>query len=89
MDKEAPVVVATVSSESEAIVIKSLLASYEIGCHYMAEMPHRFYPLQGENLPEIKIYVTANAAGEARRILDEYRRREVPIRLVDEDEEQS
>jgi hypothetical protein len=86
MNKDAPVVVARTSTESEAVVIKSLLESYNIGCHYMSELPHRIYPLSGERLAEIRIYVPAAMADEARRILAEYRRREAPLRLVDDDE---
>jgi hypothetical protein len=86
MNKDAPVVVARTSTESEAVVIKSLLESYNIGCHYMSELPHRIYPLSGEGLAEIRIYVPAAMADEARRILAEYRRREAPLRLVDDDE---
>ncbi len=86
MSKDAPVVVARTSSESEAVVIKSLLESYNIGCHYMAELPHRIYPLSGEGLTEIRIYVPAAMADEALRILGEYRRREAPLHLVDEED---
>ncbi len=86
MSDNAPVVVATTSTESEAVVIKSLLESYSIGCHYTAELPHRIYTPSGERLTDIKIYVPAAMAEEARRILAEYRRREAPLRLVDEDE---
>jgi hypothetical protein len=86
MNKDAPVVVATTSTESEAVVIKSLLQSYNIGCYYMSELPHRIYPLSGDGLAEIKIFVPAAMADEARRILAEYKRREAPLRLVDDDE---
>jgi hypothetical protein len=86
MNRDAPVVVARTSTESEAVVIKSLLESYNIGCHVMSELPHRIYPLSGEGVTEIRIYVTAAMADEARRILDEYRRLEGPLRLVDEGE---
>ncbi len=87
MNKAAPIVVARTSTESEAVVIKSLLESYSIGCHYSAENPQRIYPLSGDGLTDIKIYVPAEMADEARRILSEYRRREAPLRLVDEDVE--
>jgi hypothetical protein len=86
MEKDAPVVVARTSTESEAVVIKSLLQSYNIGCHFKSELPHRIYPLSGEGLAEIRVYVPAAMADEARRILAEYRRREAPLRLVDDDE---
>ena len=87
MNNEAPVVVATTSSESEAVVIKSLLESYGIGCHYTADNPQRIYPLSGDGLSDIRIFVPAAMADEARRILAEHRRREAPLRLVDEEEE--
>ncbi len=87
MNKAAPVVVARTSTESEAVVIKSLLESYSIGCHYTAEIPQRIYPLSGEGLTDIKVFVPAEMADEARKILSEYRRREAPLRLVDEDVE--
>ncbi len=88
MNKAEPVVVARTSTESEAVVIKSLLESYDIGCHYVAELPHRIYPISGEGLTDIKVYVSAASAEEARIILAEYRRREAPLRLVEEDSEQ-
>jgi len=87
MNKNAPVVVARTSTESEAVVIKSLLESYSIGCHYTAENPHRVYPLSSEGSTDIKIYVPDAMADEARRILAEYRRREAPLRLVEDDVE--
>jgi len=87
MEKNAPVVVARTSTESEAVVIKSLLQSYNIGCHFKSEMLRRIYPLSNEGLAEIRIYVPAAMADEARRILAEYRRREAPLRLVDDDNE--
>ncbi len=87
MNRIAPVVVARTSTESEAAVIKSLLESYNIGCHYSAKLPHRIYPLSGEGLTDIRVYVPAAMAEEARRILAEYRRREAPLRLVDQDGE--
>jgi len=86
MNRKAPVVVARTSTESEAAVIKSLLESYNIGCHFMSELPHRIYPLSGEGVTEIRVFVPAAMADEARRILDEYRRREAPLRLIDEED---
>ena len=87
MEKDPPVVVARTSTESEAVVIKSLLQSYNIGCHFKSELPHRIYPLSDEGTAEIKIFVPAAMADEARKILAEYRRREAPLRLVDDDDE--
>ena len=79
MDKSAPVVVARAWVDSEASVIKSLLESYDIPCHYSSELPARLYPVSREGEGGIKIYVPASMAQEARRILDEHRRQATPI----------
>ncbi len=84
MDKSAPVVVARAWLESEASVIKSLLESYDIPCHYTSELPVRFYPVHQEQEGRIKIYVPASLAQEARSILDEHRRHRSQLRLVDD-----
>lgn len=84
MDKSAPVVVARAWTESEASVIKSLLESYDIPCHYSSELPVRLYPVSPEDEGRIKIFVPASFAQEARRILDEHRRRQVPLKLVED-----
>jgi hypothetical protein len=86
MDKAAPVIVARTWTDSEASVIKSLLESYCIPCHYASELPHRIYPASVDGLGEIRIFVPAAFAQEARQILEEHRRREAPLRLVDDDE---
>jgi len=84
MDKSAPVVVARAWTESEASVIKSLLESYDIPCHYSSELPVRLYPVSPEDEGRIKLFVPASFAQEARRILDEHRRRQVPLKLVED-----
>ncbi len=84
MDKSPPVVIAWAHADSEASVIKSLLESYEIPCHYSSELPTRFYPQPTEGLGQIRIFVPARLAQEARRILDEHRRHEAPLRLVED-----
>ena len=86
MDKAAPVIVARTWTDSEASVIKSLLESYGIPCHYTSELPHRIYPASVDGLGEIRIFVPAPFALDALRILEEHRRREAPLRLVDDDE---
>jgi hypothetical protein len=86
MDKAAPVVVARTWTDSEASVIKSLLEGYNVPCHYASELPHRIYPASVDGLGEIRIFVPAPFAQEARQILEEHRRREVPLRLVDDGE---
>jgi hypothetical protein len=84
MDKSAPVVIARAWSDGEASVIKSLLESYDIPCHYSSELPTRLYSPSTEGVGQIKIFVTASLAQEARRILDEHRRHQAPLRLVDD-----
>jgi len=84
MDKSAPVVIAWAWADSEASVIKSLLESYDIPCHYSSELPTRLYPLATEGLGQIRVFVPASLAQEARRILDEHRRHQAPLRLVED-----
>jgi hypothetical protein len=84
MDKSAPVVIAWAWADSEASVIKSLLESYDIPCHYSSEIPTRFYSRPTEDLGQIRVFVPASLAQEARRILDEHRRHRAPLRLVED-----
>ena len=84
MDKSKPVVVARAWADSEASVIKSLLESYNIPCHYSSELPNRLYPVPAEDLGQIRIFVPASLAQDARRILEEHRRDAVKLRLVDD-----
>ncbi len=86
MDKAAPVIVARTWTDSEASVIKSLLASYSIPCHYASELPHRIYPVSVEGLGDIRIFVPAVFAQEASQILQDHRRHGAPLRLVEDDD---
>lgn len=85
MDKAPPVIVARAWTDSEAAVIKSLLESYNIPCHYSSELPHRIYPVSVDVLAQIRIYVPAVLEQEARRILEAHRRRQAPLRLVEDE----
>ena len=82
MDKGSPSIVAEIWTDSEASVIKSLLESYNIPCHSLA---HNRYPLSMEGLVEIRIYVPAPLADEARRILHDHKRANFHLRLVEDD----
>jgi hypothetical protein len=84
MDKTAPVVIARAWADSEASVIKSLLESYDIPCHYSSELPNRLFPVPEEDLGQIKLFVPAALEQEAKRILEEHRRRRLPLRLVED-----
>ena len=68
-DKAEPVVIARVWREGEASVIKSMLEAYGIPSHYTSEMPARIYPVSAEDVPRIRIFVTAAMADEARELL--------------------
>jgi hypothetical protein len=84
MDTSKPVVVAWAWAESEASVIKSLLGSYNIPCHYSSELPTRFYPVSAEGAGHIRIFVPASLAQEARTILEEHCRHGAQLRLVED-----
>jgi hypothetical protein len=84
MDKSEPVVVARAWTDSEASVIKSLLESYDIPCHYSSEIPNRLYSTSPEGKGQIRIFVPAALAQEAGHILEEHRRNQAPLRLVED-----
>jgi hypothetical protein len=85
MEDQAPVVVATAWKQTEASVIKSLLESYSIPCSYSSELPHGIYPVSIDGLTEIRIFVPAVLADDARRILGEHRRtHHAHLRLVED-----
>jgi hypothetical protein len=85
MDKAPPMIVARARTDSEASVIKSLLQSYGIPCHYSSEIPHRIYPISGEGLAEVRIYVPGALAEEALAILEAHRRNNAHLHLVEVD----
>jgi hypothetical protein len=82
-DDGVPAVVATTWMRSEASVIKSLLESYHIPCHFASDLPHEIYPMNIDGIGQIRIYVPATVADEARRILAEHRRIHAHLRLID------
>ncbi len=84
MDKSAPVVIVRAWSDSEASVIKSLLESYDIPCHYSSERVHRLYPVSPDSSGPIRILVPAALAQEAKLILDEHRRSQSLLRPVED-----
>ena len=86
MDRSEPVVVARTWMKSEASVIKNLLGSYNIPCSYSSEMLDRLYPAPEDEQGQIKVYVSASLAEEARRILEEHRRYEAPFHAAEDRE---
>jgi hypothetical protein len=83
MDKPSPVIIARAWTDSEAAVIKSLLESYSIPCHYSSELPHRIYPISVDSMAQIRVYVPAAFEQEALRVLEAHRRRDASLRLVE------
>lgn len=83
MEKEPPVVVARTWTDSEAAVIKSLLEGYDIPCHYSSELPHRMYTGPMDSSAQIRIFVPAELADDALRILEDHRRHDGTLHLVD------
>jgi len=69
MDKTEPTLIARVWTEGEATVIKSLLEAYGIPSHYTSALPSRIYPVSEEDEPQIRIFVPAALADEARELL--------------------
>jgi hypothetical protein len=83
MDKAPPVIIARAWTDSEAAVIKSLLESYNIPCHYSSELPHRIYPISVDSMAQIRVYVPAALEQEALHVLEDHRRRDGSLRLVE------
>ena len=61
-----------VSSESEALTIKSLLSSQGIECMFKANIDHSVYPITVDGLGEVRIMVINKKLQESRRILELY-----------------
>ena len=88
MENQAPIIIAIAWKQAEASVIKSLLESYSIPCHYSSKLPQGIYPVSVEGLAEIRIFVPAPLADEARRVLNDHRRsHHAHLRLVENDDE--
>jgi hypothetical protein len=84
MDRSEPVVIARVWAESEAFVIKSLLESYDIPSHFTSEMPTRIYPVSAEGVAQIRIFVAAEHEQDALNILEEHRRRQTQLEIIED-----
>lgn len=76
--------IARVWAESEASVIKSLLEAYGIPSHYTSELPTRIYPTSAEGLSQIRIFVPAALAADARKLLDGHQQCEATLETAPE-----
>jgi len=86
MNPPGTTIVATVSHPTEASVIRSLLESYGVVCAFSSRIPHNIYPVSIEGVTHIHIYVPEALAPEATRILEEHRRPDSSLHLVEQDE---
>jgi hypothetical protein len=84
MDTSEPVVIARVWAESEAFVIKSLLESYSIPSHFTSELPTRIYPVSAEGVAQIRIFVASEHEQDAVNILENHRRQQTQLELVED-----
>jgi D-glycero-alpha-D-manno-heptose-7-phosphate kinase len=72
-DPRPPALLLTTWNDSEAELIRQLLASHGIECSVSSEVPHSVLPLTVDGLGEIRVHVPAEALEEAGRILEAYR----------------
>jgi len=77
----APVVVFTTTSDIEASVVTALLDSHGIGSFRISGNTQAIWPMAVNALGDIRIAVAADAADEARRIIDSHRE-DVGTRVV-------
>ncbi|MFQ5767526.1 MAG: putative signal transducing protein [Acidobacteriota bacterium] len=73
VEHDPPVHLLTTWNDSEAEMVRELLASYGIRCSVSSEVPHSILPLNVDGLGAIRLHVPAQAEEEARRILAAHR----------------
>ena len=67
-------------------MIRSLFESYEIPCAFNSWIPQYLYPVSIEGITDIHVFVPLAFEEEARLILEEHRRPDSTLRLVDSEE---
>jgi ribonuclease-3 len=73
MEKNEPIVVFTTRSDIEASVVMALLDSHGIPSFRRSGNPQAIWPMAVNPLEDIRIAVAADAADEARRIIESHR----------------
>ncbi|MCZ6650727.1 MAG: DUF2007 domain-containing protein [Acidobacteria bacterium] len=73
VDAREPAFLLSIWNDSEAEIIRELLASHGIECSVSSQVPHSVMPLTVDGLGEIRVHVPAPLLEEARRIVDAYR----------------
>jgi hypothetical protein len=66
-------------SDTEAAMIRQILASYGIPCQVVSDITHTVYPITVDGLGEVRILVPAARLDEARELLAEHRRQGLEI----------
>ena len=72
VDAREPAFLLSIWNDSEAEIIRELLASHGIGCSVSSQVPHSVMPLTVDGLGEIRIHVPAPLLEEARRVVAAY-----------------
>lgn len=66
-------------NDGEAMMVRTLLASYGIPCQVVSDVPHTVLPLSVDGLGEIRIVVRKSQYEEAMRLLAEHRRQGLEV----------
>ena len=74
VDTREPAFLLSIWNDSEAEIIRELLASHDIECSVSSQVPHSVMPLTVNGLGEIRVHVPAPLLEEARRIVEAYRK---------------
>ena len=72
-DPHEPALLLSTWSDSEAEIIRDLLASHGISCSVSSAVPHSVMPLTVNGLGEVRIHVPPAALDEAQRVVAAYR----------------
>lgn len=73
-DIGAGVLLMTTWSDAEAEMVRQILATRDIPCQVVSDVPHSVLPISVDGLGELRILVPASRSDEARELLAEYRR---------------
>lgn len=76
VDAREPAFLLSIWNDSEAEIVRELLASHGIECSVSSQVPHSIMPLPATDLGEIRIHVPAPLLAEAQRIVAAYQ--EIP-----------
>lgn len=81
-------VVLTTGSLTEALLVQRLLQGYGLTGRIQAPAPYQVFPFSMAGWDWYRVLVPAEEGSEARRIIDEHRRRYLWLRLVESNTEE-